>query len=277
MTSAGALHPGEVADRLAALSLFADVPRAELEWFAARGGVRACAAGTILLDSGAPADEMYILLAGRSAFYVNMGGSWRKVTESGVGQVDGAIPYSRARFAPGRLAVEDDATLFAFPRAHFAELVVACRALTAALVHVMIDRAREYRAAQMHDERLQSLSRLASGLAHELNNPASAASRSALSLAGLLDAAEGAARALARARLTDDQLDVLDAVRTACARPGPPLGAIELADREELFAHWLENHGLEMLGADALAASDVRVVGSRPSSLRRRSPPRSAG
>jgi C4-dicarboxylate-specific signal transduction histidine kinase len=41
----------------------------------------------------------------------------------------------------------------------------------------MLDRAREFRSVQLNADRLPSLSRLAAGFAHELNNPASAAAR----------------------------------------------------------------------------------------------------
>ena len=234
-------------------------PRAELEWLAARGDVRACAAGTILLEDGETSDEMFVLLAGRVAFYANKGGSWRRATDSKSGHA-GAIPYSRMRSAPGRLVIEDDATLFSLGRAHFADMLRDCRELTSTLIHEMIDRARSDRTVQLDDDRLQSLGRLAAGLAHELNNPASAASRGAQSLAGLLDEAEDAARALTRARLSDDQLDILDAVRATCAAPAPALGALELADREDAFTDWLERHSIELRGADAFAASDVRIA-----------------
>jgi signal transduction histidine kinase len=181
------------------------------------------------------------------------------VTESGPGKVHGAVPYSRGRTSVGRLAIEEDATLFNFPRSHFKDLIRECPELTSALVHEMIDRARTGRAAQLHDERLESLGRLASGLAHELHNPASAASRSALSLAELLDEAERAARNLTRAQLNPSQLDALEALRTACTAPEPTRSALELMDREDEFAGWLERHGIEFAGADVLAASDVRI------------------
>jgi len=254
------MDAGDVVDRLATFPLFADVPRDELEWLVARGDVREYAADTVLLDVGAAIDEMFVVLAGRAALFMDKGGVWRRVTESGPGKVHGAVPYSRGRTSVGRIAIEDGATLLMFRRSHFRDLIRECPELTTALVHEMIDRARTGRAAQLHDERLESLGRLASGLAHELNNPASAASRSALSLAGLLDEAESAARALARARLSDDQLVVFDAARTACAAPAPPLAALELADRENVFADWVERRGIEFASADALAASSVSVV-----------------
>jgi len=254
------MHSVDVVDRLAAFPLFADVPRDELEWLVARGDVRTYGTDTILLDVGAAIDEMFVVLIGRAALYMNKGGVWRRATESGPSKVHGAVPYSRGRTASGRIAIEDGATLFVFHRSHFNDLIRECPELTAALVHEMIDRARTGRAAQLHDERLESLGRLASGLAHELNNPASAASRSALSLAGLLDEAERAARALTRARLSDEQLDVLDAVRVACAAPAPAFGALELADRENVFADWFERHGIEFASVDALAASAAHIA-----------------
>jgi len=250
----------EVVDSLAALSRFAGVPREELEWLAARGEVRAYAAGTILLDEASPSDEMYIILAGRASVYMNRGGAWRKSTEAGPGQVVGAIPYSRMQFAPGRLIVEDDADLLALRRTHFADLQRDCHALTTALVHEMIDRTRSHQMAELHEDRLQALGRLAAGLAHELNNPASAAARSALTLADLVDRAEHGARALAEAPLGGVQLAALDAVRTACAPSATSSGTIELAEREDQFAEWLERHGIDPVGADTLAASEVRVA-----------------
>ena len=64
------------------------------------------------------------------------------------------------------------------------QIVSECPELTEVLVHVMLDRARAFEAADLNDEKMMSLGRLAAGLAHELNNPASAVARSANTLVG---------------------------------------------------------------------------------------------
>jgi signal transduction histidine kinase len=248
-----------IVDRLAALPMFASVPRHELEWLAAHGEVRTFGAGDVIRDPSQPADEMSVLVAGRAALYADKGGTMRKLIEAGAGFVLGLLPYSRYQQAPGTTIIEEDAVALVLNQRHFPTLTRELPALTTALVHHMLDRAREYRAVQLNDDRLQSLSRLAAGFAHELNNPASAAARTAKSMAGLLEEQERAARDLAAARLGDEQLAVIDAIRSACGTAAPRRTALEAADREDDLLEWLDQHGLASQAAEALAASNVSL------------------
>jgi signal transduction histidine kinase len=253
--------PADHLETLASFPLFETVPRAELEWLGARGDVHALAPGAVLLEPGSSIDEMWIVLTGRVAVHMRKeGGSWRKFYDLGPSYVLGAMPFSRMRVSPGRLVVEDDTTLFTLSRSHFSELVRECPELTSALVHHMIDRARDHRTAQLHDERMQSLGRLAAGLAHELNNPASGASSHARSLALLLDDVQIASRALASARLTDEQLEAVDAVRRMCMDAAHPRSPLEAADREEEFSEWLLAHHIDPVAASALATANVSLA-----------------
>ena len=256
------MPPDEAAliDRLAALPLFQSVPRHELAWLVAHGELRTLEPGTVLGDSDTPTDEMFVLVEGRVGLYVEKGGGSRKLLEAVAGQVLGTIPYSRFQRSPGAAIIEERLTALVLHQRHFPILTREYPGLTTALVHHMLDRARYYRTVQLDDDRLQSLSRLASGFAHELNNPASAASRTAQSLVGLLDEEERAARELAAARLSDDQLAAIDAVRHECGRMAQTRTALEAADREDAIAEWLTRHGIEPTAAEALALSDVTMA-----------------
>ena len=251
--------PDDIADRLARLPLLDSVPRAELEWLVARGEVRSYAAGMMLRPVGAAIEEMFIVLTGRVAWHLERRGGWRKAGEVGPGKIVGPIPYSRIDKVPGNVLIEDDVTAFVLHREQFPALICDCPNLTAALVHHMLDRSREIRTAELNDDRLQSIGRIASGLAHELNNPASAARRNAQSLASLLTGTEQAARALAAARLTDAQLEAVDAIRTICAGPAPARSALQAADREDDLSEWLVRHGLDPVLAEPLAVSVVSI------------------
>jgi signal transduction histidine kinase len=248
-------------DRIAALPVFASVPRAELDWLGSRGHAFGVGAGDRLRELGEPLDDMWIVLTGQIAAYVpKEGGSWRKFMEVDPGYVIGAMPYSRASLAVVRIVAHDDTLVFALHRSHFPDLVRQCPELTAVLVHHMIDRARDYRSAQIHDDRMQSLGRLAAGLAHELNNPASGATSHARSLAPLLNELLTASTALARARLSDEQIEAIDVVRRTCLDVVRTHSALELADREDEFVDWLARHDADPSAASTLAPTNINIA-----------------
>src|SRR5258708_9362518 len=70
-----------------------------------------------------------------------------------------------------------DGGVLKFPTSLFSELVQKMPELTTRLVGLMSDRIREATRFEQQRDRLASLGKLSAGLAHELNNPASAAKR----------------------------------------------------------------------------------------------------
>ena len=166
-------------DRLAEHRTLGQAPRAELEWLAAHGEVRLIKAGDVITRANLPVTKLYITLSGRFSINVDRGYGPRKVMEWSGGDVGGLLPYSRMAKAPGEAVVSEPGEVLFVDGEHFPELIRTCPWITATLVHVMIDRARVFTSSGLQDEKMMSLGRLAAGLAHELNNPASAAARSA--------------------------------------------------------------------------------------------------
>src|ERR1700742_1050352 len=96
------------------------------------------------------------------------------------------------------------------------EMTRTCYEVTAILVHTMLDRTRMFTSHDLHNEKMITLGKLSAGLAHELNNPASAIERCADLLEHCIDESEEAAHSLAAMELDAAQAAEIDAVRALC-------------------------------------------------------------
>jgi signal transduction histidine kinase len=251
----------DLVDRLAQHETLGAAPREELAWLAAHGSLRELAAGDILSSKHAQIEGLFAVLSGRIAIFVDRGAGLHKIMEWRAGDVTGLLPYSRLISPPGDTIAQEPTTVLAVHRDHLREMIRECHEITLILVHTMLDRARVFTSSDLHDEKMVSLGKLSAGLAHELNNPASAIERSAALLEDRLEAVEQAARTLGASQLTDAQLATVDDLRATCreTRAHGVRSPIEQAEREEAIADWLADHGLDVANADALAETPVTL------------------
>lgn len=250
-----------VVDRLVSHRTLGAAPREELEWLASHADLRRLAVGETTASEGEPITGMWVLLSGRISIRIHRDGGFRRVMEWRGGDVTGLLPYSRLGRPPGPVRADEQTEALYVDRVHFPELIGRCHEVTAILVHVMLDRARAFTSSDLQIEKVLSLGRLAAGLAHELNNPASAVARSAATLGKDLADVESASRALAAAGLSPDEVSALERVRVSCATEDEQAGRspIERADREDAIAAWLDRHGVDVRLAESLADSIVTV------------------
>lgn len=251
----------DLVDRLAAHRTLRTAPRDELTWLASRGVIRQMHPGQVLTAKGTRPKGLFVVLSGSFNMFVNRGAGPRKIMEWRDGDVAGLLPYSRVAGPPGDSVAQTPSEILELHGDHIRELTVTCYEITAILVHAMIDRARAFTSSDLHDEKMVSLGKLSAGLAHELNNPASAIERSAALLEERLGDSERATRALGTFKLTETQLAVVDAVNEACkVRQGPGVQSpIEQAEREEAIADWLADRGLDITIAETLADTSVTL------------------
>ncbi|MEX2285078.1 MAG: ATP-binding protein [Gemmatimonadota bacterium] len=255
----------DLVDRLAEHRTLSRAPRKELEWLVAHGKLRRYERGDYMLRTGQLIPEtdlgLEVILTGHFDIFVDRGAGPRKVMQWLAGDVSGMLPFSRMTASPGDSIVEVPIETLSVAPVHFPELIRECPVVVEICVHVMLDRARVFNSSDWQDEKMVSLGKLAAGLAHELNNPASAVARSSKTLVTSMNEADRAARMLGLFHLSEDQLAAIDRVRTACVRADPIVSRspLERADREDEIADWLQNHGADDSAVAALAETAVTI------------------
>ncbi len=254
--------PPDLVDRLTAFNSMAGIPGTEIQWLVAAGELRRFARGEIILHKGAEAREMIIILTGRIVVRFEHGTGHRHAIESTAGALTGVLPYSRLTLALGEVVSEEETDALVIDRDQLPEVIRECPTLTTRLVHAMVDRTRVFAGINWQDEKLLSLGRLAAGLAHELDNPASAAARSAKLLNAALRELGDAAFALSAAQPTPEERARIAALvdESLGAAPAGVLSPLERSAREDALANWLETHGADAAPAAAFAEHGLTVA-----------------
>lgn len=248
-------------ERLCAHRTVGSVPQGEIAWVAAHGVLRHLNTGGILTSKDGQVDGLHIVLDGHLSIHVDRGAGRRKIMEWRSGDITGLMPYSRLVSPPGDVVAEEPTDFVTVYREDMPGIISECHELTAKLVHLMLDRARLFQTSFLQDEKLVSLGKLAAGLAHELNNPASAIARSAGCISESLETADAASRALGASCLTKEDMAAIESVRQTCfdaARPSI-LSPLEQEDREDAIARWLKAHNVDQDAAEALAETSVSL------------------
>ena len=245
--------------RLAGHAAIGGVPRRELEWIADHAEFRRVALGDIVQRKGERMEGMVVMLSGRVEGTLDRGTGRRFTLTSSGGELTSLLPYSRAGPLQFDVVAVEPSDIVVIRRDLFPELIRECPTIVEIGVHVMLERSRVMTSASAADDKMMSMGRLAAGLAHELNNPASAASRSAKQLGAALSDAEKAAEALGRLNLAPEQRKRIEDLASGAIMPTATgvFSAIERADREEDVADWLDSQGADSSLAETLSESGV--------------------
>jgi signal transduction histidine kinase len=244
---------------LSRIPAFANLPEEQIEWFLSKAEELHLKAGNTSFRQGDPADAMFVMLEGQLQLRGEFGGE-TVVLLTNPGDVTGVLPYSRMTQFPLDARVTADAKILRFPSSLFPELVQKMPELTQRLVGLMSDRIRETTRREQQRDRLASMGKLSAGLAHELNNPASAAKRAAAQLRELLKKIRDASHELGRRELTADQKSKIEKLEAFIQHNEPTRDPLQLSDLEEQIDSLLRSHGQDDLWqlAAGLARNNVK-------------------
>jgi signal transduction histidine kinase len=127
------------------------------------------------------------------------------------------------------------------------------------LIRGLYHTARSIESTARQRESLVTLGTLAAGLAHEINNPASAAARAADALETVCAALISSIGRLVHEGIAPERFAALDALRREIEPMAADSDPLSLADREEALSSWLARHGVEREWTIAPPLADAGV------------------
>lgn len=252
------------AAELLRVPVFADLPEDQIAWFLSQSEDLALNADDVYVHAGDPADWMFVILDGQLQMKGELFGGLVAVTYK-PGEVTGTLPFSRMKQFPLTGHALTGSHVLRFPAAQFPALIQKMPELASRLVGLMADRIREATRIEQQRDRLAGLGKLSAGLAHELNNPASAAKRAASQLRTSLKQIKDASQELGRRNLSPAQKTEIEKLESSLIQSNePPPDILTISTLEDQLDSVLRSHGQNDLWQ--LAANLARK-GARPELL----------
>lgn len=229
---------------LRSVDVFGEVPADQLQWLIDNSSCRDISEEAYVFRAGDPIKGMYIVLSGTIRLFILQQNEMREVGILEPRAVSGALPFSRSAKTTVHGMALKDTSIMTLPVEKFREMVARHYELTAALVHVMTDRVRNFTTLQQQNEKMMALGKLSAGLAHELNNPAAAIVRGSESLKQHLQLQPESFKDVMNVRIDAKDVDfVNDRLFDILARTEKPrLTLVQRTELEDELRDWLDEH-----------------------------------
>jgi len=239
---------------------------AEYTWLATHGKERRGDKGALVFREGEPACNLNFILQGE--IHVRRTHSGPMMLFIGrAGQMTGKLPFSRMKGYGGDGYTIGPVWVLDIHESLFPAMLAAIPSMAQRSVSVLLDRVREVTRMEQQADKLASLGKLAANLAHELNNPASAAQRSAASLFSELRQYGDQKYLLGRAGPSDEEsaqyrawAERTRARIAAYDRAVASCSPLQQSDNEANITRWLEHHNIPRPWTIAPALAETAVA-----------------
>ncbi len=262
----------EIINDLKKVIALQDLPEEHLEWLADRVEYKECEDGEVAVKKGDPAEVMWFIPEGRFDFYMDINGQqvyyYNFQNDSVSGGAGGLLPYSRMKVSPGYAHAVGKTRMYALHKKYFKELEQLNPAFIQRLIGYMTERARTFATTQLQYEKVSALGRLAAGIAHEMNNPASAINRISSELSKRLKENYRLTEKLLEHKISAENIQ---SIRTMVEEKEhtekKKLSPLQLMQKEDEINSWLERNGLsgnniaiETFAETGIAGADLESI-----------------
>ncbi len=163
-----------IREKLLEIPIMQQESKEVIDWLLAHSEYRNIKQGDYFFKKGDLVEEMIIILEGELNFMIEAGGNFLRTGSAKSGDITGVLPFSRMKEAGGTSEVVIDTHCLAVHKKHFPEMERISQSLVQNLVGLMSDRVRTFTMRQQQREKMEALGKMSAGIAHEINNPASA-------------------------------------------------------------------------------------------------------
>jgi signal transduction histidine kinase len=200
-------------------------------------------AGEILIKQGELGDSAYVVLNGEFEIQKQAGQSIIKIDVRNPGDVVGEMALLSQTPRSATVTARTDAEALRIPKDAFGKLLSSSTTASLAVLHWVMARLAQNESLLHQQEKMAALGTMSAGLAHELNNPAAAAQRSASELSRAVVKWQSLTHRIEVAAFEQNQAQWLDEfMKEAARRFESPVkvDALEKIDLVEQLQAWLE-------------------------------------
>ncbi|MBL8062929.1 MAG: cyclic nucleotide-binding domain-containing protein [Anaerolineales bacterium] len=205
-------------------------------------------AGEYLIRQGEAGDSAYVLTKGEFEVQKQAGKSVIKIDTRNPGDVVGEMALVSRTVRSASVISKTDSESLRIPLEAFEKLLASSSSATLAILHWVTARLNQNEALLHQHEKMAALGTLSAGLAHELNNPAAAAQRSAAELDKALKKWGSLTHQIEEAAFKEGQSvwmnDLMGEISRRYEAP-LKLEALEKIDQVDQLEAWLDANQIE--------------------------------